>query len=320
MKSAVLFVALLQSAQSTSGPLAPRVDHHQHLLSPSTIELLNAGAARLGRPSRARGETPVTAKRLIAMLDATGIERAVVLSNGYYFDGIRRGPETYPLVQAENDWTAQEVAGFPSRLIAFCSFNPLQDHAIVELERCARSGAFKGVKLHFGTSLVDLKNRGHVEKVRRVFEAANTHRLPIIVHVRASPESGREHAEIVLTQLLPAAPDVPVQIAHLWGGAEFSEGALSAYADAVAAHLPATRNLYFDVAELALVIKNDKGSLKRSAEQIRRIGIDRILYGSDGPEFGNVQPREAWAAFRKAMPLTNDEFAAIANNVAPYLR
>jgi len=284
--AAVLSMALLQSAASPTGPLAPRVDHHQHLLSPATIERINAGAARLGRPSRARGEEPVTAKRLVAMLDAAGIERAVVLSNAYYFDGIRLGPEAYPVVQAENDWTAMEVAGFPSRLIAFCSFSPLKDYAIQELDRCARSGTFKGLKLHFGNSGVDLKNRDHVEKVRRVFEAANSRRLPIIVHVRASPDSGREHAEVVLTQLLPAAPDVVVQIAHLWGGAEFSEGALAAYADAVAAHKPATGNLYFDVAELALVVGNNKGTLKRAAEQIRRIGIDRILFGSDGPEFG----------------------------------
>ena len=45
-----------------------------------------------------------------------------------------------------------------------------------------------------------------------------------------------------------------------------------------------------------------------------------VARGSDGPEFGNVQPREAWAAFRTMMPLTNDEFTAIANNIAPYAR
>ena len=140
------------------------------------------------------------------------------------------------------------------------------------------------MKLHFGTSGVDLTNPEHVEKVRRVFEAANTHRLPIAVHVRASPESGHEHAEVLLNQILPAAPGVPVQIAHLWGGAGFSEGALAAYADAAAARRPATTNLYFDIAS---VIRNDQGALKRAAASMRRIGMERIVYGSDGPEFGN---------------------------------
>jgi predicted TIM-barrel fold metal-dependent hydrolase len=254
------------------------------------------------------------------MLDAAGIARAVVLSNAYYFDPIRRGREAYAQVQAENDWTAREVAAVPDRLIAFCSFSPLKDYAIEELERCARSGAFKGLKLHFGTSGVDLMNSDHVDRVRRVFAAANAHRLSIIVHVRASPDSGREHARVLLTQLLPAAPDVSVQIAHLWGGAEFAEGALAVYADAIVGKQPATARLYFDVAQIASVIGRDQGALKRAAAEIRRIGIERIVYGSDGPTFGNSQPREAWAAFRKSMPLTNDEVTAIANAVAPYAR
>ena len=61
--------------------------------------------------------------------------------------------------------------------------------------------------------------------MRRIFEAANSHRLAITVHVRGDRRYGREHAEIFLNQLLPAAPDTPVQIAHLWGGDGFSEGA-----------------------------------------------------------------------------------------------
>ena len=253
------------------------------------------------------------------MLDAAGIDRAVVFSNAYYFDGPRRGATGYPQVQAENDWTAKALSEFPGRLIGFCSFSPIQDHALVALDRCVASKAFKGLKLHFGTCGVDLKNLEHVEKVRRVFAAANTHRLPIAVHVRASPESGREHAEVLLNQILPAAPDVPVQIAHLWGGAGFSEGALAAYADAVAARRPAS-NLYFDVAEIASVIRNDQGALKRAAALMRRIGMVRIVYGSGGPEFRNLQPREAWIAFRKSMPLSDEEFSAIASNVAPYAR
>ncbi len=115
-------------------------------------------------------------------------------------------------------WTAQQVARFPDRLAAFCSFNPLAEYALAEFDRCASDSRFRGLKLHFGMSVVDLKNPEHVEKVRRVFEAANRRRLAILVHVRADPTFGREYAEILLSQLLPAAPDIPVQIAHLWGG------------------------------------------------------------------------------------------------------
>jgi hypothetical protein len=56
------------------------------------------------------------------------------------------------------------------------------------------------------------------------------------------------------------------------------------------------------------------------ATLIRQIGVGRILYGSDGPIFGNVQPSEAWGEFRREMPLTGEEFTTIANNIAPYAR
>jgi predicted TIM-barrel fold metal-dependent hydrolase len=55
------------------------------------------------------------------------------------------------------------------------------------------------------------------------------------------------------------------------------------------------------------------------ARRIREIGVDRILYGSDGAGGGNAEPKAAWAAFRE-LPLTEAEFQTIAANVAPYMR
>ena len=266
-------------------------------------------------------EEPVTGEYLVSLLDTAGIRRAVVLSDAYYFDSpLVDVADAYAQVRAENDWTAQQVARFPDRLVAFCSFNPLQEYALAELDRCAANPHFRGLKLHFGGSGVSLKNPEHVEKVRRVFEAANKLRLAIVVHVRADATYGSDDAKVLLNHILPAAPDIPVQIAHLWGGGDYSGPALDVYADAVSAGDPQTRNLYFDVAELARVAGGSDEILQAAAMRIRKIGLDRILYGSDGPYFGNVPPRQAWRAFRTDLPLTDEEFRIIANNVAPYLR
>jgi predicted TIM-barrel fold metal-dependent hydrolase len=266
-------------------------------------------------------EKPIMAEQLVALLDDAGIRRAVVLSDAYWFDSPRKPvADAYTRVRAENDWTAQEVARFPDRLVAFCSFNPLADHALTELARCASDARFKGLKLHFGSSRVDLKNPAHVDRVRQVFQAANERRLPIIVHVRADRTYDREHAEILLNQLVAAAPDIPVQIAHLWGGEGFSDAALAGYADAVSGGHPAAKNLYFDVSDAALVAGGSEETLRTLAARIRQIGPERILYGSDAAMAGHPTPREAWAAFRTALPLTGDELRTIANNVAPYLR
>jgi hypothetical protein len=69
-----------------------------------------------------------------------------------------------------------------------------------------------------------------------------------------------------------------------------------------------------------MIVGGQRDALQRMATLIRQIGVGRILYGSDGPIFGNVQPAEAWAAFRRELPLTGDEFKTIATNIAPYLR
>jgi predicted TIM-barrel fold metal-dependent hydrolase len=259
------------------------------------------------------------AAALVELLDAAGIERAVVLSDAYWFDSPKHDVrDAYAAVRAENDWTAQQVARFPKRLVAFCSFNPLANYAITELERC-QSGGFLGLKLHFGMSEVDLKNPVHVEKVRAVMAAANRLHMPVIIHVRADRTYGREQAEVLLSRIVTAAPDVVVQIAHLWGGEGFSDEALAVYADAVSSGDPRTKNLYFDVAEAALVARGQTETLRTIARRIHQIGVTRVLFGSDGPVPEALAPREAWRDFRTNVPLTEAEIAAIAGNVAPYL-
>jgi predicted TIM-barrel fold metal-dependent hydrolase len=265
-------------------------------------------------------EEPLEAQRLVAMLDAARIKRAVVLSVGYWFDS-----PTRPLVRsadamhAENTWTAEQAARFPDRLIAFCSLNPVSDAAAAAMRHCTSDKRFKGLKLHLSNSRVDLLSADHIRRLRDVFAAANRARLPIVVHVRNAEGYGAPHARAFLDQVLTAAPDIPVQIAHLWGGANFSAEALAVYAEAVAARRPATRRLYFDVADAALVANTPELS-QAVADRIRQIGLDRIFYGSDAAFGTHPDPGGSWAAFRKGIPLSATEFETIARNVAPYLR
>ena len=133
----------------------------------------------------------------------------------------------------------------------------------------------------------------------------------MIIHVRPGDKYGREEADVFLHQFVASAPDVPIQVAHLWGGGSFSGPALAVYADAVSKGDPATRKLYFDISGAWSYGKPE--DMAEIATRIRQIGLGRILYASDGP------PAEAWDAFRKKVPLTDKEFRAIAQNVAPYM-
>ena len=126
MKAVAQLLVLLLAGTSAAQGAAPTADHHQHLLN-----------ASMAGP----GQKPILAKDLVAMLDAAGIRRAVVLSNAFRYGDPRLPPDPgeYARVMAENDWTASEAAKYPQRLVAYCSFNPLKDYALGELGRCARA-------------------------------------------------------------------------------------------------------------------------------------------------------------------------------------
>lgn len=273
-----------------------------------------------------------TADDLVKALDEAGIRRAVVLSGAFVFSS-RLNPdagtpaEHRAKARAENDWIAQEVAKYPDRLVAFCGLDPLAAYALEEMERCAQR-KFRGIKLHFEESRVDLQDPEDVEQARRVFAAANRLGLAIVVHPQNNQSHGRANARLLFDRVLTAAPDVPIQIAHLWGGSSFSAEAnetLGAYAEMVQANHPAAKHLLFDMAEAPLMAlqtgeKSEK-VLRIIATRIRQIGASRILFGSDGPAMlGHIAPREAWTQFRTRVPLTEEEFETIAKNVAPYLK
>jgi uncharacterized protein len=311
-------LTILTTASATLSAQAPIVDYHQHLFSP-------AAAALVSGDSGARG---LSARDLIALLDSAHIQKALVLSVAYTWGKASRAPvpHEYAHVKAENDWTARQVARYPARLRAFCSINPLKPYALAELARCSRSPELRhGLKLHFGNSDVDLDNAANVAQVRKIFRSANRHRMPIVVHLHTSRDLhrryGADEARVFLNELLPAAPDVPVQIAHLAGSGGYddaTDAALGVFADAVARHDPRMKKVWFDAAAVVTPMLS-ADQLRTIADRIRQIGVGRVLYGSDAAVTPETYPSAGWAAFRR-LPLSEAELQAIASNITPYMR
>ena len=309
---------LLASAAAHAQP-APAVDYHQHVFSDEIIALLGPDA----------GLKPLPAREVVALLDAAGIRKAVLLSTAYmYGSPQRKVDDEYARVRRENDWTAAQAAQYPERLIAFCGVNPLKEYALDEIRRCAgRPDLQHGLKLHFGNSDVQLDQPAHVARLAEVFAAADLAGMAILVHMRASIRNKRPYgaaeAQAFLDKVLPAAPHVTVQVAHLAGtGPGFedppSRDVLATLAAAIERRHPATRNLWFDVASIA----QDDTTPQAAAllvQRLRQIGLDRVLYGTDAAQGTNLRPKQAWAAFRK-LPLTEAEFEQVARNVPPYFR
>lgn len=316
---AALAGLFLMTARAAAPEPTPAGDFHQHVFSAQAIALAGPDS----------GLQPLDAKDVVALLDGAGIRKGVLLSTAYMFGSPRfQLSDEYARVRKENDWTADQAARYPGRLIALCGFNPLKAYALAELKRCAGLPGLKhGIKLHFGNADVQLDDPAHVEKLRQVFAAANAARMAIVVHLRASIRNKRPYgaaqARIFLDRLMPAAPDVVVQVAHLAGaGPSFGDpparAVLATLAQAAKRREAGTRNLWFDVASIvdADIAPADAAEV---AQRIRQIGTARVLYGTDAAQGGNLRPREAWAAFLR-LPLTDAEFARIAANVPPYFR
>ena len=159
-----------------------------------------------------------------------------------------------------------------------------------------------------------------------MFRAANDYRMAIVVHMRASVTQklpyGRDEALIFLNELMPAAPDVVVagrapRRRWIMAGRSRTAGARcvcrgrsqarSAHASALFRCHGARRAAH--ARRCTAVGRNDPDSWPDP----------RIVFGSDATT-PNAPPREAWAALRKMLPLTDDEFQAIANNAPPYMQ
>jgi uncharacterized protein len=308
----LLFTAFIINAQAQ---IKPAADHHQHLFSPEMAVFQKI--------------QPITAQDVITLLDAAGIQRGVLLSTAYSYGRPGREPQDeYTRVRAENDWNGAQAALFPKRLVAFCSFNPLKAYALAELDRCSKDPNLRrGIKMHFGNSDVQLEVPEQLEKMKAIFRAANSRRMAIVVHMRASISKNRpygaEQARIFLEQLLPLAPDITVQIAHLAASGPGyddpkAQEALGVFADAMADHDRRIKNLWFDITTVA-VPANSAELSALLVKRIRQIGVKKILYGTDAALGGNLRPRESWEAFCR-LDFTEKEKNTIAKNVAPYLR
>ena len=298
MKS--LWKFLVIAASTCAGQ--PLVDHHQHLLKAASVH--PEGSA-------------LTGSELVAQLDQVKIRRAAVLSLAYMMGNPNRPAveNEYEKVRAENDWTRDQAARYPTRLRAICSVNPLKDYAIAEVARCSGDrGLGAGLKLHFGNSDVDLDNPAHIGKLQAVFREANRHRMAIIAHIHSNVDHNRpwgaKQARVFLDRLLPQAPDVPIQIAHMASAGLFdsgSDGAFMVFADAIRVRDRRVKRLLFDISV-------DWGANPELlVRRVRDVGVKRILFASDQPP-GKV------LAKLKTLPLSASEFRSIERNVAPYMK
>ena len=295
-----------------SSPSEWRADHHMHLASPELCGLV-------GECLQSNNPPAVFAADAVRALDDAHVSRGVILSCAYLF-GLRslrvKSRDLATMTRRENEFTAAQVAKYPTRLVGFLSVDPLADSAIDEVRHWRGSQQLIGLKLHFTASAIHVRNpeqRGQVAKVIAVAAAAG---LPMVIHLGGGNFNATD-AELFIRDILPSAGSSWVQIAHAGGGMPRRDGnnmaVLRAFANHIVRDDPVTRRVLFD---LSYVPAPDETPQATAAlvEQIRRIGMKRFLFGSD---FNVLTPLEEIKDIDK-LTLTREEMQTLRQNCAPW--
>ncbi len=217
---------------------------------------------------------------------------------------------------AENDFTAEEVAKAPDRLIGFCGINPLYPGALEEVDRCLALDGMVGIKLQMPLSGMDLANADHASALSAVFDKAVEHDAPVQLH-SLSPDDPPYDATATtnLGDIITAHPDVRVLHSHCGG-----------FIDEHTRHFwlanirPNVDTSFLDLSECLLNFEDAPISKRElMVWMLRKWGIERVLWSSDnlvlrGPT-SRLKPLAALDTLTK-FPFTQEEIDIIRNNDA----
>jgi predicted TIM-barrel fold metal-dependent hydrolase len=306
---------------------AVRVDHHVHLNSPAIQAFLPEfceSVSRLGKCDTAL-TTPHSPLDLLAAMEHAGIGRALVLSTGYLAESpmmtTQRG-DAASLMRAANEWTVALARRYPTRLDAFVSVDPLRPTALPEIARWRGNEAVKGIKLHLTASGVDLRRDNDATALAAVFRAAADAGMAVIIHLRTQrSDYGAPDVQRFLSDVLAAAGNTPIQIAHAagWGGIDKATlSALGTFADAIEADPGRFRHVWFDLSGVWTDRSSDADKQALVA-LIRRVGPRRFLPSSDWPYNGD-DLADYYDQIYAQLPLAKVEWMTIRSNIAPYAK
>jgi predicted TIM-barrel fold metal-dependent hydrolase len=261
------------------------VDAHAHTYKTPEIAL----QAMAGSGQADCNGTP---EELLDIMREAGISKAVQVNmtpvREMYEAAIEKLPENerdgeHPEIVSQmterqkrrNSWTC-EVAGEHPELVAFPSVDPLMgtDEMVAEVERCAKELGVKGIKLH--------PAEGHYfprdERLWPVYATAQKLGLTIISHgglFMMSPDVPYTRPSN-FEPVLESFSTLKLVLAHMGQG----------FWDESVELAKKYSNLYFDTSAVVSGVEHMQVlSDTDAADLIRKLGVERVMFGSDYPWF-----------------------------------
>lgn len=298
-------------------------DHHMHLLSPGCIKKLES-KKNLKFDKYPPGDRSACA--VLSQLEESGFVRANVIS-GAYIAGSRKhwGEAGAKWIRTENDYTAEQVQLFPKILKGFASLDPFQEGYMKEIIHFHEQGKLEGLKLHFGASGIDLKRQNDLKRIENIFRISREREMDLLIHFRNNSDGwGVVEAGILINSLIKSFRGLKIQMAHLggYGGYDKTTNEVLMTFSAAAQDDPSVmEKLWFDLSGIFLDKKDEKefyparnpdeDLLREMTANIRNLGLDRFLFGSDWPAFTISRSKEM---LLERLPLETSEKEVILNN------
>ena len=200
-----------------------------------------------------KGFPPNTIEEFTQIMDRNGIDAVVTCAPSSSI-GKRRDYDDVNKFLASS---AEEAGG---RIIPFMRVNPhLQDNALSSIEKGAKQG-FRGIKFHPRNEAFPVNSE---ELVFPIAELAVKLGMPILIHT-GEPDTYGYAQPTLVGDLADSFPDLTLVVGHM---------GKRLYEDAICVAR------WFD----NIILETSFRSHRDIARAVKRVGADRVVYGSDTP-------------------------------------
>ncbi len=218
------------------------------------------------------------------------VKKLVLISTAYGFRLNRIDPDQeIRLVLAEHNRLSTIADKHPDQIYPFYGIHPLRPYALEAIKRCHQILHFTGIKLHFNASQVDFRKAEHIDRLKQIFAYTGEHQIPTLIHFsNHRSDFGEKEVMQFFHDVLDPAVQQTIIFAHMGGGGWITERSIitiESILSQIESSIGNAHEIYF---ELSGIIHEKWGHKSEVSDYqknilIKRIGMDKILFGSDYP-------------------------------------